>query len=110
MSIEVVIGAVAAVVSLGAGLLKTFMQRNQTDESITVVTVNQRGRVIEVFSPVEPNGCVKRDPFYDLQRSRLRRIQNGESVTAWDETIEKAAAASLEEQRQRFGLLLGLRS
>jgi hypothetical protein len=109
VSIELIVGAVAALVSLGSGVFETLARRKQSPDSITV-TLRQGSTVIAVQRPIGADKGKRTDLFYDLQRSRLQRLQNGEKVTIWDETMGKAAAESLEQQRHRFDLLLGLRN
>jgi hypothetical protein len=110
MSIEVLVGGLAAAVSLGAGLARTFMQRKDAQESVPVAADNQGASLLFIRHKIEVSKSSRPDPFYDLQRSRLKRLEHGEKVTIWDEISEKAAAESLQQQRRRFDFLLSLRS
>lgn len=58
--------------------------------------------------PVPDLPPAQKDRFFGMLRSRVQRRRNGEDVKLWDETIEKVAAESLEEQRRRFYWLLNL--
>jgi len=110
MSIEVLVGGLAAAVSLGAGLAKTFIQRKRALEPIPVTLDSDGASVIQIHRLISVSKSFRPDPFYDLQRSRLKRLENGEKVTIWDETSEKVAAESLQQQRRRFDFLLRLRN